>query len=226
MLWLVGDYWQSFAAFGLFGLFHSVTAREPFKNSLAQWTSPFLVDHFWRLVYCLIALFWYNQIAWTVWDLHPANNAWLIDYPNWTWQMITALHLGSIAVIYTAFLQSDYLEFLGLRQAWRGILAAFGGPVPRSALKQFGTRCLVVHGVYGWVRHPMLIGGLVYYVTSGPTLNTYIFALMYALYMVIGSHYEERRLVRIFGADYVAYRKRVGAFVPRLWEARPILERN
>src|SRR5574337_1194519 len=167
MLWLIEDYWQSIAVFGLFGLFHSVTARDPFKNALARLTGAAVVDHYWRLFYVLIAFYWYNQILWTVWGLHPANNAWLIDYPNWAWQAVTAIHLGSIAVIYIAFLQSDYLEFLGLKQAWRGVLAAFGRQ-PRSALKQFGTRRLEVGGVYGWIRHPMLVGGLVFYLTSGP----------------------------------------------------------
>ncbi len=49
---LVGDYWASMVAFGVFGLLHSISAQEPFKNALARWTSPFLVEHFWRLVYC------------------------------------------------------------------------------------------------------------------------------------------------------------------------------
>jgi protein-S-isoprenylcysteine O-methyltransferase Ste14 len=49
---------------------------------------------------------------------------------------------------------------------------------------------------------------------------------MYALYMVIGGHYEDRRLVRIFGDEYVAYRNRVGAFIPMLRFAQPVLERN
>jgi len=50
MLWLVDDYWRSLAAFGLFGLFHSIGAREPFKNALARWTSSFFVEHYWRLL--------------------------------------------------------------------------------------------------------------------------------------------------------------------------------
>jgi protein-S-isoprenylcysteine O-methyltransferase Ste14 len=122
--------------------------------------------------------------------------------------------------------QSDYLEFLGLKQAWRGALAAFGRPEPRSALKLFGTRRLEIHGIYGWVRHPMYISGLIYFMTSAPSLNTFVFAFMYALYMVVGTHYEERRLIQIFGPDYLAYRGRVGAFAPRLWAAQPTLEGN
>jgi methanethiol S-methyltransferase len=227
MPWFLRDYWESFAAFFVFGLFHSITAGRPFKNALGRWTSIFFVDHFWRLLYCLISFVWYFQVLGALhWGLHPENDAWLIDYPDWIWSIITLIHLGSIAVFYTALMQSDYLEFLGLKQAWRGVLAAFGWPEPRSALKQFGTRSLEVRGIYGWVRHPMYVSGLIFFMTSGPSLNTFVFALMYALYMLIGSHYEDRRLVQIFGPDYVVYRNRVGAFVPRLWVARPILEGN
>ena len=52
---LLGDYWPSLVAFGLFGLLHSIGAREPFKNALARWTNPFFVEHFWRLVYCALS---------------------------------------------------------------------------------------------------------------------------------------------------------------------------
>jgi hypothetical protein len=226
MLWLLRDYWPSLAAFFLFAVFHSFAAREPFKNALARWTSPFFVSHFWRLLYCLISILWYYQfIGMLHWGSHPENDYWLIDYPDGLWQTVTAIHLGSIVLLYAAFLQSDYLEFMGLKQAWRGVVAWLGWPEPRSPLKKFGTQCLEVHGIYGWLRHPMLAGGLFFLLTNGPSLNNLAFVPMYALYMIIGSHYEERRLIQIFGQDYLIYRNHVGAFFPRLWWGRPIQER-
>jgi protein-S-isoprenylcysteine O-methyltransferase Ste14 len=227
MLWLVRDYWQSFAAFCVFALFHSFGAREPFKNALARWTSPFFVAHFWRLFYCLISILWYYEfIGMLHWGLHPDNDFWLMDYPDGLWQTITAIHLGSIALIYAAFLQSDYLEFMGLKQAWRGGMAWLGLPQPRLFLKQFGTQRLEIHGIYGWMRHPMLAGGLLFLMTNRPSLNNLAIVPMYGLYMFIGGHYEERRLIQIFGEDYLSYRNQVGAFFPRLWYRRPIQERN
>jgi len=223
ILWLVSDYWQSLAAFCVFALFHSFGAREPFKDALARWTSPFFVAHFWRLLYCFVSIIWYYQLIGMLhWGWHPENDFWLIDYPDGLWQTITAIHLGSIALLYAAFLQSDYLEFMGLKQAWRGVVVWLGWPEPRSSLKQFGAQRLEIHGVYGWLRHPMLAGGLFFLMTNGPSLNNLIFIPMYALYMVIGSHYEERRLIQIFGQDYLTYRDHVGAFLPRLWSLRPI----
>jgi protein-S-isoprenylcysteine O-methyltransferase Ste14 len=74
-----------------------------------------------------------------------------------------------------------------------------------------------VNGIYKWVRHPMLVGGLLFLLTSGPSLNNLMYTAMYTAYMLIGGYYEERRLVRIFGEDYQRYREQVGAFFPRLW---------
>ncbi len=52
---LFADYWPSLAAFGTFGVLHSVGAQEPFKDALARWTGRFFVDQIWRLVYCSLS---------------------------------------------------------------------------------------------------------------------------------------------------------------------------
>lgn len=216
LLSMVGGYWPSAAAFALFGLLHSLGAREPGKAALARLVGPFAVEHFWRLSYCVLSYAWfYHVIGPLHWGAHPENDRWLIVYPYWLWEAITVLHVGSIAFIYAAFLQSDYLEFLGLRQAWCGLRMRLGWSGNRRPLELFGTDRLDTRGVYGIVRHPMLAGGLVFLVTSGPSLNNLLFALMYLTYMVIGGYYEERRLIGIFGDEYLDYRRRVGAYLPR-----------
>ena len=196
---------------------HSVGAQEPCKNALARWFSRFFVDHFWRILYCALS-FWalYYAVASLHWARNLENDAWLIDYPDWLWQSITALHLGSIALIYVAFVQSDYLEFLGLKQAGRGIMALIGRPSGAPGLELFGTHRLVTGGVYGLVRHPMMAAGFWFLLTSGPSLNNLIYTGMYAAYMVTGGYYEEKRMIRVFGEEYLRYRRRVGAFFPRL----------
>lgn len=209
-------------AFGAFALLHSIAAREPFKRALGRLTGPFFVEHFWRLCYCalsFVALYW--GVSALHWDRHPENDTWLIVYPEWLWQTITILHLGSVVLLYFALIQSDYLEFLGLKQAMRAALLLFGVRRPSSTDDLFGSHRLAVTGVYGWVRHPMLVGGLLFLLTSGPSMNNLIYTAMYTVYMVIGGYYEERRLVRIFGERYLHYRGRVGAFFPRLRHRSP-----
>ena len=117
--------------------------------------------------------------------------------------------------MYVAIMQSDYLEFLGFKQAGHGFAAMLGRRPRKPDFDLFGTHRLVVDGVYGWVRHPMLVAGLLFLLTSGPSLNNMIYTAMYLVYMLIGGYFEERRMVRIFGEDYLRYRRRVGTFTPR-----------
>ena len=196
-------------------------AQEPAKEALARWAGSFFVDYFWRLVYCGLS-FWalYYGVASLHWARNVANDTWLIAYPDWLWGGIVVLHLGSVALIYTAFLQSDYLEFLGFKQALRGLRVIFGGDRTVPTLQLFGTHRLIVSGVYRWVRHPMLLGGLLFLLTSGPSLNNLVYTAMYAAYMAIGGYYEERRMIRVFGEDYRRYQRQVGAFFPRLGRRR------
>ncbi len=214
---IVGDYWPSVAAFAVFGLLHSVGAQEPFKNAWARWTGSFFVDYFWRLVYCGLS-FWalYYGVAALHWARNVDYDFWLIAYPDWLWRVVVVLHLGSIALLYTAFLQSDYPEFLGFKQAYRGLLVMFGGSREFTNLKLFGTHRLVVSGVYHWVRHPMMVGGLLFLLTSGPSLNNLVYTAMYTAYMVIGGYFEEKRMLKVFEEDYRRYQRQVGAFMPRL----------
>ncbi len=214
---ILGDYWPSVAAFAVFGLLHSVGAQETFKNTLARRVGTFFVDYFWRVVYCGLS---YWALYYGVSALHGARNVeydyWLITYPDWLWQVVVVMHLGSIALLYTAFLQSNYLEFLGFKQAYRGLLMMFGSSREFTNLKLFGTHRLVVSGVYRWVRHPMMVGGLLFLLTSGPSLNNVVYIAMYTAYMVIGGYFEERRMIKVFGEDYRRYQRQVGAFFPRL----------
>ena len=214
---VLGDYGAALAAFALVALLDSVGAEEPCKDALARVAGRFFVDHFWRILYCALS-FWalYYAVASLHWARNLETAVWLVVYPDWLWQVITALHLGSIALVSVAFVQSDYLEFLGLKQAGRGIMALLGRPTGAPELALFGTPRLVTGGVYGLVRHPMLAAGLLFLLTSGPSLNNLIYTGMYAAYMVIGGYYEEKRMIRVFGEEYLRYRRQVGAFFPRL----------
>lgn len=213
-------YLPSLAAFAVFGWLHSLFAQDGFKRWLARRTGSYFIEHFWRLLYCVLSFAaLYYSISTLHWDHHPDGNHWLIAYPEWLWRLMLLLHLTSVAIIWTAFLQSDYLEFWGLKQAWRGIRSLAGTPVHDAPRALFGTDRLVVSGLYRLVRHPMLAGGLLFLMTSGPSRNNLIFLVMYSAYMVIGARYEERRLIRIFGDRYRRYQREVGAFAPRIARA-------
>ena len=69
-------------------------------------------------------------------------------------------------------------------------------------------------GLHRIVRHPLYLAGLL--VLWGQAIGPWetATALWGSLYLIIGAWFEERRLLRILGADYAAYRARVPAFIP------------
>ena len=208
------SYWPCTLVFLGFGLFHSICAREPFKELLARITSAFFVEHFWRVIYCSISYFLlYYGFFVVLYLRHPEQNVTLVEYGLTIWIFVHLLRLASVFLTYWAFLQSDYLEFLGFKQAWKGILKIIGKtPAPQ---KVFGTDRLEIRGVYGWIRHPMLAGGFWFLISLPPTINNLVFLGFYSTYMLIGMYYEEERLIRIFGQDYLQYKKVVGALLPK-----------
>jgi protein-S-isoprenylcysteine O-methyltransferase Ste14 len=77
---------------------------------------------------------------------------------------------------------------------------------------------LVTNGLHRFVRHPLYTTSLiVLYLASPMSLNGLAFAVSCHVYFFIGSIFEERKLVREFGAAYRAYQQRVPRLMPRPW---------
>ena len=73
---------------------------------------------------------------------------------------------------------------------------------------------LHISGIHRYVRHPLYAGAMLALwanISDQFTLSTAIWA---TIYIVIGTKFEERRLIRTYGDEYVAYRNRVPAFLP------------
>lgn len=105
-----------------------------------------------------------------------------------------------LVLLYLAFKAFDGAEFLGLKQEKK----------PE----------LVLSGMYQYVRHPLyfatviLILGLFLLV---PTQKMLLVLLISYSYILIGYRLEERKLVQVFGEEYLTYQKRVKAIIPRLF---------
>lgn len=87
------------------------------------------------------------------------------------------------------------------------------------------TRKLVIRGMYGHVRNPMIIGVLIVLIGESIailSLNifiwTVIFFIINNLYFVI---YEEPNLEKRFGDEYQEYKKNVPRWIPRLKPFEP-----
>lgn len=189
------------ALIALFGIQHSVMARQGFKRA---WTRivPKPAE---RSVYVLAAsatlivmfAFW-RPIEGAIWSLDgpAAIVLWVLFGSGW------------LLVLLSTFL-INHFELFGLQQAWlhaRGREAA--PPIFRQPL------------LYKLVRHPLYAGFfLAFWATPHMSYGHLLLAAGMSVYMLIAIRYEERDLVGIFGRDYEEYQQQVGMLTPRMRRA-------
>jgi protein-S-isoprenylcysteine O-methyltransferase Ste14 len=79
---------------------------------------------------------------------------------------------------------------------------------------------LVDSGVYGWVRHPMYLGTLLFCLAflfvAVSLLSIAIWIAFFIFYDRMAT-FEEKSLINILGEEYIAYQKRVSKWVPRVY---------
>lgn len=186
------------ALIALFGLQHSVMARQGFK----RWWTRIVPQPIERSVYVLAAstmliilfLFWrpIDSIVWNVTSPLLVDAIWLLFWAGWA------------TVLLSTFL-INHFELFGLQQAWLYVRGREAEP------HKFRTPF-----IYKWVRHPLYLGFfLAFWAAPEMTAGHLLLALGVSIYMLIAIRYEERDLVSYFGHDYERYRDEVGMLTPR-----------
>jgi len=182
----------------LFGLQHSVMARQGFKS----WWTRFIPRAAERSVYVLAASIML-MILFLGWRPIPTV-AWNVSNPVASGIVWLLFWLGWFTVLLSTFL-INHFELFGLHQAWlnmRGQEAE--APKFRQPL------------LYKWVRHPLYLGFfLAFWATPEMTAGHLLLAVGMSVYMLIAIRYEEHDLVGYFGRDYEDYRRDVGMLTPR-----------
>jgi len=186
------------ALIALFGLQHSVMARQGFKRA---WTRM-VPEHLERSTYVLAAsaaliimfLVWrpIPNVLWDVTGTALAMPLWLMFAAGW------------LIVLLSTFL-INHFELFGLQQAW------FHMQSRQAAAPQLRHPLF-----YRWVAHPLYAGFLLaFWATPKMTLGHLLFAAGMSVYILIAIRYEERDLKGLFGKDYEDYRSGVGMLTPR-----------
>lgn len=185
----------------LFGLQHSVMARQGFK---AGWTKV-VPNPIERSVYCL-ATAAALALMFLLW--HPIGGAvWTVANPAARIVLWALFALGWV-VLFIATHLINHWELFGLAQAWRHFRGVEAKP---HELRQ--------PLFYKAVRHPIYSGILLaVWATPAMTYGHLLLALGFTIYILIGIHFEEKDLVGNYGAAYVEYRRKVGMVIP--WVGR------
>ena len=132
--------------------------------------------------------------------------------PAWLRWLLHGVQLAGFLFGSQAFQYLDKWEFMGFRQVWRYITRK----EVAGNLEGLTDRELVTTGVYGIVRHPLYVAGLIIFTFSPRiTVNGLTITVLADLYFFFGMLIEERRFLRIFGDQYREYMKRVPRMIPR-----------
>lgn len=199
--------------FVIWAVVHSVTAAPSTKRAFRKRFGERAYQGLYRLLYNLFSVVTFLPILYILWTQIPQVTLWTVPYP---WRTITmGIKLLALLGLAISLLQTDVWSFIGLRQAVRFWQGVEDPTVP----DQFITT-----GTYRWVRHPLYSFSLLYiWLNPDMTLGTFLFNVLATLYFLIGSVYEERRLLAAFGEAYKEYQRGVPRLLPiRIFGRNPI----
>lgn len=192
------------ALIALFGVQHSVMARQGFKKAWTR-TVPEPIE---RSVYVLFAsaalivlfLFW-RPIDGIVWDVaNPVGQ-----------MVLWGLFLAGWGIVLLSTFLINHFELFGLQQAWFNLQGRV------AAAHTFRQPLL-----YKLVRHPLYLGFfLAFWSTPHMSYGHLLLAVGMSIYMLIAIQYEERDLVGYFGREYEEYRGKVGMLIPGIGRKAP-----
>lgn len=184
----------------IYGIIHSAFASVPVKNWMAAQFglgNPKLYRLFYVMQSSLFSVIYLSLVF-----ILPDRVIYIIPVP---WLFVFLL----------IDLAAAFCAYLGLKQT--GISSFLGLEFLFTRENSLQTQSLNTGGFYRYVRHPVYFFSLILiWLLPIMSWNILAFNIGATAYLIIGSHYEERKLIQDFGQEYLDYQKQVPAFWPRL----------
>jgi protein-S-isoprenylcysteine O-methyltransferase Ste14 len=201
--------------FTVLAAIHSLLASKPTKD-LARWIAGARYRNgLYRFAYNIQSVLF---LLWAIqWFLRlPDREIYQVGRP-WSW-LFRIGQLASLGVLLSAVRVIGVLDFAGVSQL-RSLLAGLdSGPEPEAQGPPLGADGqIVADWVFRFSRHPSNLGALgVFLFFPRITVNRVTLVMLVALYVVLGSLHEERRLRAAYGKPFEQYRREVPFLVPWL----------
>jgi protein-S-isoprenylcysteine O-methyltransferase Ste14 len=181
----------------LFGIQHSVMARQSFK----QWWLKIVPMPIERSTYVLIASLMLGLLCWQ-WQPIPIV-IWQVDNVIGYGLLYGLFAFGWLFSHYASALVNPF-DLFGVRQVylyWRKI------PYTPVAFREIA--------VYKYIRHPIMLGIIIgLWATPLMTVGHLLLALGFTIYIFIGIYYEEKDMREIHGEFYEKYRQKTSMVMP------------
>lgn len=191
---MIIDYFILFFSWAVYFFLHSALASNEVKEMARK--TIISADRHFRLLYSFISIAGLVFLGWIISDI-PSKQ--LFSMSGWNRVIGMLVGMTGIFVAVFAFAPYSIKGFLGF-----------------SDEKQSNE--LITTGLNGSVRHPLysatiliVIGAFLFIPTDVMLIN----ALCIFAYLPIGIHFEEKKLIEIYGDRYRQYKKNVPAVLPR-----------
>ena len=196
------------ALLALWAIPHSVMVRPRFK----EWWTKIVPAPIERSTYVLIASLLMILIL-HQWKPMP-KVVWNIENSFGYFTLTVLYYIGWLTVLYSSFL-IDHFDQCGLKQVYLYLRG-----------KEYTPLDFKTPSLYKIVRHPIMMGfALAFWATPRMTVGHLVFAIAMTVYIIIGTIFEERDLVKAFGETYINYKRQVPV-LPLPKKSRLELETN
>ena len=153
---------------------------------------------YYRLIYNIFSVVSFAPILYLRVVL-PDREVYQVPAP-WNTLMLAGQGLAALFLL-IAVLQTDTLSFVGLRQL-------FEEEKPGK---------LITRGFYRIVRHPLYTFGLlILWLTPNMSVNSLLVYVSLTIYILVGAWFEERKLLREYGQEYLDYKSVTPMIIPGL----------
>lgn len=191
---------------GLFGYTHSFLASLKVKEFIKQQFGKAIA--FYRLFYNLFSLI----SLYLIWEYAPHPSLQIYELNPPFDYLVLIPQVLSLSGIVWCFRYFSFKEFLGLSQIERFLNKEYSD----NELDERMT--FLIEGPYKYSRHPIYFFSIVFLMFRAEMDLFYLTMLIaFIIYFYIGSVFEEKKLLKIFGKDYEEYQKKVPRIFPRVF---------
>jgi protein-S-isoprenylcysteine O-methyltransferase Ste14 len=182
----------------VFALQHSIMARPGFK----KWWTRIIPAAIERSTYVLLSSLALLLIAWQWVPLTAV--VWKSENDTISLIVYIVAALGWLMVPLST-LMINHFELFGLKQVYDNLVRR------RSAETPF-----TINIFYGFVRHPLMLGFLIaLWATPVMTAGHLLLSAITTLYIIVAVKFlEEKDLQKLYGDQYLEYKRRVPMFIP------------
>lgn len=189
--------------FSLYGFIHSILASQRVKLLFKKTFGKLIA--FYRLIFNLFAFVG----LYLIWDLapHPSLPIYKLPQP-YDYLVLIPQFIALIGIIW-CFKYVCFKEFLGLTQIDRYLKNEYSDD---ELDENYNLR---IEGPYKYSRHPIYFFSIIFLLFRAEMDLFYLtMFISFTAYFYLGSYYEEKKMVRLFGDDYRNYQKKVPRIFP------------